>query len=90
MYVCIYIYIEREREREREFDQILQVSIIFQWTSRRPFAFPPGPPAVPFLGSIPFLKHGGAEYYKEFGRLAEKYGVIFSMELGHTLVKYSR
>jgi len=40
--------------------------------------FPPGPTGVPFLGYLPFLTN----HPSELGKLARKYGNIFSVTLG--------
>ena len=51
-------------------------------TSLRPKNFPPGPPVLPIVGSIPFLNLRDGQYMHEMERLHKKYGGIFSAKLG--------
>ena len=48
--------------------------------SRRPHGFPPGPPALPWVGSIPFAMSDN--YIEDYMKLREKYGPINSLKLG--------
>lgn len=47
---------------------------------RRPKHIPPGPPAIPVLGSLPFINY--KDFNRECIRLAEKYGDVFSLYFG--------
>ncbi|XP_077202168.1 cytochrome P450 2J2 [Paroedura picta] len=51
------------------------------WRSRRPRAFPPGPPVLPFLGNL--LQVDVKKTHIVLQKLAEKYGKIFSLQFGH-------
>ena len=52
------------------------------FASLRPKNFPPGPPALPIVGSLPFLSTNPDGYIENFGQLHEKYGDIFSIKMG--------
>lgn len=51
---------------------------------RRPKGIPPGPPAIPILGSLPFINF--KDLNRECIRLAEVYGDVFSIYFGPRLV----
>ena len=51
------------------------------YRSRRPHGFPPGPPALPWIGSLPFMSFVD-DYLADFMRLRDKYGQIYSIKLG--------
>ena len=54
---------------------------ILYYHSRRPHGFPPGPPALPWVGSIPFSSIGD-DYVDNFMKQRDKYGPIYSLKLG--------
>ena len=54
----------------------------FCMSSRRPKNFPPGLPALPVVGSLPFMNRNEDNYAVESLRLHEKYGDIYSTKLG--------
>ena len=45
--------------------------------------FPPGPPTIPILGSIPFIGIGQHPLYVTYTRLAEQYGGVMSIAIGN-------
>jgi cytochrome P450 len=52
--------------------------------SIRPKKYPPGPPCIAFLGSLPYLDVKNLS--KSFSDLAKKHGDIFSIFIGRTPV----
>lgn len=54
----------------------------FQWL-KHVRALPPGPWGVPVFGYLPFIK---GDLHLQFGKLAKKYGSMFSVRLGTQLV----
>ena len=59
---------------------VLLFSYIY-WNSRRPKGLPPGPPILPLVGSIPFLKKDENGFLIN-SKLHKKYGDIYSIKLG--------
>ena len=59
---------------------VLLLTYIY-WISRRPKRLPPGPPILPLVGSIPFLKKD-ANGFLINSELHKKYGDICSVKLG--------
>ncbi|GBN88399.1 Cytochrome P450 18a1, partial [Araneus ventricosus] len=49
------------------------------WYNRRKYKLPSGPWGLPFVGYMPFL---GKSPFKTFIKLSEKYGKVFSINLG--------
>ncbi|XP_035208263.1 vitamin D 25-hydroxylase-like [Stegodyphus dumicola] len=62
---------------------LLSVITLHLWYGRRRYRLPPGPIGVPLLGYLPFLER---ESFLTFKKLSEKYGNIFSLYLGRSLV----
>ena len=52
------------------------------FSTRRPKNFPPGPPAFPIIGSLPYISTDPNEYIKSFREMHEKYGNIIGLKLG--------
>ena len=52
------------------------------FSSRRPKGFPPGPPVLPIVGSLPFWTTKAEEYSDYILRMHQKYGDIFSVKMG--------
>ena len=50
--------------------------------SRRPRGFPPGPPVLPIVGSLPFWSTRADQYTNDILRMHKKYGDIFSVKTG--------
>ena len=55
---------------------------------RRPPGFPPGPPALPIIGSLPYLGRSDDqhEFFHTMQELAKKHGPVFSIALNHKYV----
>lgn len=51
------------------------------YQSRKKRNFPPGPPGVPIMGNLKMMARNPT-LYKDFMKLAEEYGDIFSLQLG--------
>ena len=64
---------------------ILPLTYIYL-TTRRPKNFPPGPPALPIVGSIPYVSSDPNEYIDDFAKMHKKYGDIFSLKMGKMYV----
>ncbi|CAL1284548.1 unnamed protein product [Larinioides sclopetarius] len=58
---------------------LIVVLFSYKWYNYRRYKLPPGPWGVPFLGYFPFLSKSP---FKDFKKLAEKYGNIFRIKLG--------
>jgi hypothetical protein len=56
----------------------------YSQASIRPKKYPPGPPCIAFLGSLPYLDVKNLS--KSFSDLAKKYGDVFSIFIGTTPV----
>ena len=55
--------------------------ILFNFISKESWeGFPPGPPNLPLIGSLPFL--GGADMREPLRRMREKYGDVFTVYVG--------
>jgi hypothetical protein len=50
---------------------VLGLILVFFYVRRRPKNYPPGPPNLPIIGSIPFL---GQDMRKNITKLHQKYG----------------
>ena len=57
--------------------------IFYQQSKKHLKKLPPGPPAVPYLGSIPFL---GKDVLKSFMEMRSKYGNIYTVGLPNSMV----
>ncbi|KFM76951.1 Cytochrome P450 18a1, partial [Stegodyphus mimosarum] len=53
------------------------------WYSKRRYNLPPGPIGLPLLGYLPFIERRS---FVSFTKLSKKYGKIYSLYLGRTLV----
>ncbi|KAM4573471.1 cytochrome P450 2F2-like [Odontesthes bonariensis] len=54
--------------------------VIFQFKSRRPKNFPPGPPALPVMGNL--LHFSPENPLKDFEKLEKSYGDVYSLFMG--------
>ncbi|XP_054720549.1 cytochrome P450 2J4-like [Uloborus diversus] len=61
---------------------LIFLSLVY-FISRKKRNLPPGPYGVPYLGYLPFL---GKKPHETLTRLSKKYGTVFSLNLGHSLV----
>ena len=53
---------------------------LYLWLNRSQWKLPPGPPRLPLVGTLPFM----VGYIREvFGRLAAKYGDMFTLYFGN-------
>ncbi|KAK7864096.1 hypothetical protein R5R35_002738 [Gryllus longicercus] len=62
---------------------VLILYILYSWITLKPQNFPPGPPTVPILGSIPFLPKKNGHFDMENWR--DKYGGAVGLALGSFL-----
>ncbi|KAL0278353.1 UNVERIFIED_CONTAM: hypothetical protein PYX00_000191 [Menopon gallinae] len=60
---------------------ICVVLLLFQWSIKRPRNFPPGPPSIPILGSVPFLELNNFHLSAE--KLRDKYGPVIGLRFGN-------
>ncbi|KAK4486409.1 hypothetical protein RD792_009083 [Penstemon davidsonii] len=60
---------------------VLVLSMIF-WYIKKSTTLPPGPRGLPIVGFLPFLNQN---LHVQFAGLADKYGPIFKIRLGHKL-----
>lgn len=65
------------------FAGVLTLARLIQWY-RRSRSLPPGPWGLPVFGYLPFLRN--ADLHLQYGKLAKKYGSMFSARLGTQLV----
>ena len=55
--------------------------LAYNYLRKEPWkALPPGPPALPLIGSLPFL--GSSDIREPLRKLASKYGDVFTLYLG--------
>ena len=59
---------------------------VWNWNSSRGARFPPGPPIIPILGSLPFVDLRNSPVRIVYKKLAERYGSVFSLAIGSKLV----
>ena len=52
------------------------------FSTRRPKNFPPGPPAFPIIGSLPYISTDPNQYINDFRKMHEKYGNIIGLKMG--------
>lgn len=52
------------------------------FTFRRPKNFPPGPPALPIVGTLPFQSLEADKYADQFLEMHEKYGDVMGLKFG--------
>ena len=62
----------------------LYVAVFNYYKKRSWEGLPPGPPALPLLGSLPFLGQDLREPLREMGK---KYGDVFTIYLGRFILK---
>ena len=70
---CIKVYIARNSSSTKSNNTFLKASI-------RPSNFPPGPPCLGWIGSLPYLDVRNLS--RSFINLSQKYGDIFSIFVG--------
>ncbi|XP_070809299.1 cytochrome P450 2J6-like [Pituophis catenifer annectens] len=66
---------------------VLSLLFLYLWKNQRPKGFPPGPWGLPLIGNL--LQFRKKDPLKVLDQLAQKYGPIFSLNIGGTLAVFT-
>ncbi|XP_070809082.1 cytochrome P450 2J6-like [Pituophis catenifer annectens] len=66
---------------------VLSLLFLYLWKNQRPKGFPPGPWGLPLIGNL--LQFSKKDPLKVLDQLAQKYGPIFSLNIGGTLAVFT-
>ncbi|XP_070809297.1 cytochrome P450 2J6-like [Pituophis catenifer annectens] len=66
---------------------VLSLLFLCFWKNQRPKGFPPGPWSPPLIGNL--LQFSKKDPLKDLDQLAQKYGPVFSLNIGGTLVVFT-